>query len=110
MLHSANLGLRFILELCTLAALGYWGYRTGGTTLTKIALATGAVIVTAVVWGAFVAPNASVSVPGPVHLLLQVLVFGTAAAALASLHRPTMAVVYAATVIGNAALMLVWGQ
>jgi hypothetical protein len=110
MLHSANLGLRFILELCALAALGYWGYRTGGTTLTKIALATGAVIVTAVVWGAFVAPNASVSVPGPVHLLLQVLVFGAAAGALFSLHRPSLASVFAAIVLANAALMAAWGQ
>lgn len=110
MIHSANLGLRFILELCALAALGYWGWHTGGTTLSKIGLATGAVIAIAVIWGAFVAPNASVSVPGPVHVLLQVLVFGTAAGALYTVHRPTMASVFAATVVANAALMAAWGQ
>ena len=110
MIHSANLGLRFILELCALAALGYWGWRTGGTTLTKLGLAAGIVIATAVVWGTFVAPNASVSVPSPVHVLLQVLVFGTAAAALYTLHRPTMASLFAAVVVVNAALMAAWGQ
>jgi hypothetical protein len=110
MIHSANLGLRFILELCALAALGYWGYRTGGTTLAKLGLAAGAVIGTAVIWGTFVAPNASVAVPGPVHVLLQVLVFGAAAAALYTLHRPTMASVFAVTVVANAALMAPWGQ
>jgi hypothetical protein len=33
MIHPANPGLRFVLELCALAALGGWAYRTGGTTL-----------------------------------------------------------------------------
>jgi hypothetical protein len=110
MIHSANLGLRFILELAALAALGYWGYRTGGTTVAKIGLAAGAVLATAVVWATFVAPNASVSVPGPVHILLQVLVFGAAAAALFTLHRPTLASAFSATVLVNAALMAAWGQ
>lgn len=32
----ANLGVRFILELCTLAALGYWGVRTGTGWTVKI--------------------------------------------------------------------------
>ena len=110
MIHSANLGLRFILELCALAALGYWGYRTGGTTIAKVGLATGAVVMTAVVWATFVAPNASVSVAGPVHVLLQVAIFGAAAAALFTLHRPTLASVFAGTVLVNAALMAAWGQ
>jgi|SRR5579884_2448708 len=110
MIHSANLGLRFILELCALAALGCWGWRTGGTTLTKLGLAAGAVIATAVVWGTFVAPNASVTVPSPLHVLLEVLVFGTAAAALYTLHRPTMASAFAIAVVANAALMAAWGQ
>ncbi len=26
---AANDGLRFLLELCVLVALGYWGFRTG---------------------------------------------------------------------------------
>ena len=110
MIQSANLGLRFILELGVLAVLGYWGYRTGGSTVTKLALAGGAVAATAVVWATFVSPNASVEVPAAVHLLLQVLVFATAAAALVSLHRPTLASVFGATVLVNAALMAAWNQ
>jgi len=110
MIQSANLGLRFILELCALAALGYWGYRTGGGTLTKVGLAAGAVIATAVVWATFVAPNASVPIPDTAHLLLQVLVFGAAAAALYTLGQPTIATAFAATVLVNAALMTAWEQ
>ena len=43
----ANLGLRFALELCTLAALGYWGFRTGSGPLMKLVLGLGAPVVAA---------------------------------------------------------------
>ena len=110
MIHSANLGLRFILELCALAALGWWAYRTGGTTLARLARAGGAVLGTAVVWPAFIAPDASIPAPGPVRAVLQVLVFGAATAALVRLRRPVLASIFGASVLVNAALMAAWGQ
>ena len=36
--HWANLTVAFLLELCALAALGYWGLRTGTGPVTKAAL------------------------------------------------------------------------
>jgi hypothetical protein len=33
--HWANLALAFLLELCALGALGYWGVRTGGGPVAK---------------------------------------------------------------------------
>ena len=42
LVKDANLGLRFLLELVALAALGYWGYRAGDTGLARVALAIGA--------------------------------------------------------------------
>ena len=38
-IQSANLALRFLLELCALAALGYWGFHTGPNLPIKIVLA-----------------------------------------------------------------------
>ena len=32
--HWANLTVTFLLELCALAALGYWGVRVGGGLVT----------------------------------------------------------------------------
>ena len=29
-IKGANLALRYLLELCALGALGYWGFKTGG--------------------------------------------------------------------------------
>ena len=52
----ANLALRFLLEVCALVALGYWGFKTGGSLITKLALGIGAPLLAAVLWGTFVAP------------------------------------------------------
>ena len=106
----ANLALRFLLELCALGALGYWGLKTGSGLIAKIGLGIGAPLVAAVVWGTFVSPQAPVQLPGPLSLLLQVLVFGSAAAALVATGHGTLAMVFLVIVVINAILMYVWGQ
>jgi hypothetical protein len=67
-------------------------------------------LVAAVVWGIFVSPRASVQLPGLLVLLLQGLVFGSAAAALVATGHRTLALVFAVIVVINAILMYVWGQ
>jgi len=81
-IKGATLALRFLLELCALGALGYWGFKTGGGALAKVGLGLGVPLVAAVVWGTFVAPKALVKVPGAVRLLVEVAVFASATAAL----------------------------
>jgi len=61
--HWANLTVAFLLELCALAALCYWGVWTGGWPVTKTALGLGAPLFAAVLWGLFAASRAPVSVP-----------------------------------------------
>jgi Protein of unknown function (DUF2568) len=109
-IKGANLLLRFLLELFALGALGYWGFKTGSATITKIALGVGAPLVAAVAWGVYVSPRAPVELPGLVALLLQVVVFGSAAAALVAAGHRTLAVVFGVIVVINAVLMYVWGQ
>jgi Protein of unknown function (DUF2568) len=110
LIKGANLALRFLLELCALVALGYWGFKNGSGALAKIALGIGTPFVAAIVWGVFVAPRAPVALPGVVVLLLQALVFGSAAAGLANAGHRTLALVFGALVIINAILMYVWAQ
>jgi Protein of unknown function (DUF2568) len=62
-LKGLNLGVAFLLELAALAAFGYWGAQAGGGTLGKIALAVGAPLLVAVVWGLFLAPKAVLQAP-----------------------------------------------
>jgi Protein of unknown function (DUF2568) len=57
LINGANLLLRFLLELCALGALGYWGFKTGSVTSTKVVLGVGAPLVAAVVRGTFLSPS-----------------------------------------------------
>ncbi len=109
-IQSANLALRFVLELCVLVALGYWGFRTGASVPLKIALGIGAPALAAVVWVVFVAPQAAVTVPDPLHLILEVVVFGAAVAALYAAGRPTLALALGILFVINRILMYVWRQ
>ena len=101
--------VRFLLELAALGALAWWGVRTGETALAKVALGAGAPLAAAVVWGLFVAPKATFAVPGPVHVALQVLVFGGAVVALLALRETAAAELFAATVVVNAGALYALG-
>ena len=109
-IKAANLGVRFVLELCALGALGYWGVRVGETTLQKILLGLGAPLLAAVVWGTFVSPRAPVQLPLMLHLLVQLLVFGAAVAALLAVQRPSLAWTLGGVALLNAALLFAWKQ
>ena len=82
LIKGTALALRFLLELCALGALGYWGFTTGGSALAKVGLGLGIPLVAAVAWGTFVAPKALVKAPGAVRLLVEVGVFASAIAGL----------------------------
>ncbi|HEX5503581.1 MAG TPA: YrdB family protein [Thermomicrobiales bacterium] len=110
MVKAGNLAARFLLELCALAALGYWGFRVGQGPLAKVALGLGAPLLAAVVWGLFVAPRASIAVPHAAHLGLQVLVFGLAAAGLAVAGHPALAGAFGGVVALNGLLMYAWAR
>ena len=110
LIKGANLALRFLLELCALIALGYWGLKTGSGAIAKVALGIGVPLFVAIVWGVFVAPRAPVELPGVLVLLLQVLVFGSAAAGIAATGHRTLALAFAVVVVINAILMYAWGQ
>jgi hypothetical protein len=47
-LRSANLALAFVLELCLLAAVGYWGFHVQASTALQIVLGIGAPLLVAV--------------------------------------------------------------
>jgi hypothetical protein len=91
-----------------LAALGYWGFKTGDSAATQWLLGIGAPALAAVVWGAFIAPKATVKVPPAAWIGLQVIVFGAAAIALAA-AAPSLAVPFAGAVILDGAALAVVG-
>ena len=109
-LKYANLALAFVLELCALAALAYWGFNTGSSTLIHIILGIGAPLLAAVLWGLFAAPRAAKPVSPLARLAVKLLVFGSAALGLAVAGQPTLAVIFAMIVAVNLILAHVWKQ
>jgi hypothetical protein len=105
MLRAVNLGIRFLLELAALGAVGWWGVDTGGSILGKVVLGAGLPLVVAVVWGRFISPKASVKVSRPVWFALQAVIFGAAALALVSVWSVAPGIVFAIVVAANTALL-----
>ena len=90
-MRVANLGARFVLELCALVALGYGGWQASGPVWLRVLLAAALPLVGAVIWARWVAPKASHPVPDPLRLIPEWLVFGGAAVALAVTGHPILA-------------------
>lgn len=103
--NPLNLGLRFILELVALGALGYWGWRNHTGSLAYL-LAVGLPILAAALWGTFRVPEdasasgkAPVAVPGWLRLLLELTLFTGATAALLAAGNPRVAWILAGVVL-----------
>ena len=99
-----NLGLRFVLELCTLVALAVWGFSE------NIVLGVAAPLAAAVVWGLWIAPKATRRLRDPGRLVAELVLFGAAGVALAAADHPLAAAVFLAAVALSELLMLAWGQ
>ena len=109
-IKAANLGLRFVLELCALGAIGYWGFHATKSTSLRWVLGIGAPLVVAGVWSLFVAPQSAVDLSAGAKLILGVAILGACAAALAAVRQPALAGAFGVVIVANAVLMQVWHQ
>jgi hypothetical protein len=103
---AANLLLRFVIELSALAAFSYWGFRARDGAASYV-YGIGAPLLMAVFWGLFVAPRSAFPLIEPVKGALALLVFGAAALALWVTGRQTLALLFAAVAVLNAAVLYV---
>jgi hypothetical protein len=90
-MRNAVLGLRFLCELGALAALAYWGFRTGHALLVDLLLGLGAPLLFALAWARFAAPRAERRLDDPARIGFEVVVFGLAVAALAAADQVELA-------------------
>jgi hypothetical protein len=107
--RPANDGLRFLLELSALAAVAYWGWTQHGGVLRWV-LVVAAPLAIAAVWGRWLAPKAKPRVHDPWRLVVELLVFGSAVAALFDADRTVFALVLAAAVAVHLALTFALSQ
>jgi Protein of unknown function (DUF2568) len=102
---AINLGVRFTLELCALAALAAWGWQLAEAAWARTLLAIAAPLVAAVAWGAWVAPKAARRLPDPARLAVEALVFAGATAALLSMHHVALALALVLVYVINVVLL-----
>jgi anti-sigma-K factor RskA len=108
-MRPANDGLRFLLELSTLAAVAYWGWSETGSAWRWV-LVVAAPTAVALLWGRTVAPKASRRVRDPWRLVVELVVFGGGVAALVDADQQTLAIVLACAVAIHLALTFLLGQ
>ena len=107
-LKGLNLLVRFLLELCMLAAVGYWGFKTQSGWPMKILLGIGLPVLIAVIWGLFVAPKATYPLSGVPRLLLELILLGSGAVALFVSGKANLGWIYLAVLLINEVLLFVW--
>jgi hypothetical protein len=95
-LRVFNLGVRFLLELASLAAFGYWGATLRTTGALRASLAIAIPLAVALLWGLFISPKARYSTgrPGQVGLGLLVFLVAALAAAFAGVAVISSALLY----------------
>ena len=100
-LYSSNEALAFLLELCALAALAWWGFTAGAGIAVHLLLGLGAPLLAAAVWAMFAAPKARVRLSRSAVVVVKILVFGAAAAALAAQGQHILTIVFVVVVLVN---------
>jgi len=74
-LTPALLGARFLLELGLLATAGWLGWNLGSGGVAGALLAAAVAVAVATLWGVLLSPKARVTVPFPMRLLVEVVLF-----------------------------------
>jgi hypothetical protein len=109
-LKGANLAVAFLLEVVALIAFAFWGWTVGSNDAARLVLVIALPVVAALLWGAFLSPKPEFQLPVAVVAFAQLAFFVLAALALwASGHR-VAAVLTAAVLLVNRALLAAWRQ
>ena len=106
-LKSANLALRFVLELGALVAVGYWGWKTGDGVMRWVLPIAGVLAVVAV-WILFVSPDPRIELARPVRLIIEFAVWAAAGAALYATGRPGLAIAVMVVAVVSGTANYVW--
>ena len=102
--RTAMLTVRFLVELATLAVLAVAGASAGAAPGWRIALAIGGPVLLGVVWGLVMAPRARRRLSDPARLIVEIILFLLAAAALGLAGDVVAAAIYAVIAVGAALL------
>jgi hypothetical protein len=103
MIHTLNLGFRFLLEIAALVAVGYWGFRLPNGLFIQLLAGIGLPVLLAVLWAVFRVPGDGgepiVAISGQLRLALEAVVFGVAIAALVASGQQGLGAAFATVLV-----------
>jgi hypothetical protein len=100
----ANDVVRFLLELCMLAAFAVWGATI------NVAVAIAAPLVAATVWGIWLAPKSERQLRGPAFVAAELTMFGLATVALLAADHTAAAIAFGVVAAINTTLVHALGE
>lgn len=108
-LRSANLALKFLLELAAFASFAIWGAHgeSGATALVRAIVAP---LIVILLWGRLAAPRSRHRLPTATRIPFELTVFAVAVVGLALSGLVVWAIVLGVVMAINAALLTVWDQ
>lgn len=106
MYKASVLLLLFLLELCAVAALAWWGFTADTSVWMRVVLGVGAPLVAVLLWGLFAAPQARIRASGAVVVMVKVIVYAAATVAIAATGHIALSVLYLGLVL--LATGLIW--
>lgn len=101
-------GVRFLLELCLLGVVAYWAFGLGAAWLVRVLAGVGAPVAVAAVWGRYVAPRSSRRLEDPGRFVIEVVLFGLGAGALAGAGAAAAGAVLFGAYLLNRWALRVW--
>jgi hypothetical protein len=104
-IRAANEALAFVLELVMMGAFAAWGGTRRDGFAVRVAGGIGVPLAAAIVWGTLLAPRARVHPPIAVVVVLKVILFLAAAAAIDGLGWRAAAIAFAAVALVNTAVV-----
>ena len=110
LLRSVNLIIRFLLEICALISLGYWGFQVGNRFYTKFVFGIGSPLLLALLWGTFIAPKASLKMAEPYRFIMELIIFGVTSSALYVVDKTILAIILGMIFLINRILLIIWKQ
>lgn len=87
-MKQANLAVRFLVELCALATLAYWGFTLDAPIAVRVVLGVATPLIAAIAWEAYVAPRVRLSAPASMRLAVELAVLGRQSSRSPSPDRP----------------------
>lgn len=103
-----HLGIRFMLEICIMISLCYWGFQTGKGIVMKLILCIITPAIIAFIWGTFLSPKATIKLPFFSSLALEIMIFGISALALYNTVNVKVAIYFSIISIINISVIRIF--